>query len=477
MTPAAESFRHAAARAAADEARQDFLRAGLATYGTAHESARRRFADWQAARARCHAVKLAALSRLDAHLLRFEEQIRGRGGHVFWAETAADARAYILDLARRHGVARAIKSKSMVSEEVHLGAALEEAGIEAVETDLGEFIVQLRHEPPFHIVTPAMHLRRAEIAALFQRELGTPATADSAEELAAAARRALRHKFLAADMGITGANFWIAGEGLVAITENEGNARLTAALPRLHVVLTGIEKVLPRLADLALFWPVLAASGTGQSITCYNTLVGGPRQPDENDGPEEFHVVLLDNGRTALLADPERRDVLACIRCGACLNVCPVFHAIGGHAYGATYSGPIGAVLTPHLRGLAEFGHLSYASSLCGACTEACPVQIDLHRHLVRDRRDMVARGLRPSRERSALRLWTWLVSDARRFARAGALLRWSLRLKNALLREGGVLDPLRPWTRARAFPPPPPESFRQWWRRRAAPPAKGRRD
>ncbi|HZT73408.1 MAG TPA: LutB/LldF family L-lactate oxidation iron-sulfur protein [Terriglobales bacterium] len=475
---AERQFRRAGARAAADAARQDFLRAGLAGYGHAAAGARRRFADWSAARDRCQEVKAEALAHLDAYLLRFEERVVARGGHVFWAETAAAARDYILGVARRHGARRVIKSKSMVSEEVRLTPALEAAGIATVETDLGEFIVQLRREPPFHIVTPAMHLRRGEIAALFQRELGAPPGADSAEELAGAARRALRDQFLAAEMGITGANFLIAEEGLVAITENEGNARLCSSLPRVHVVLTGLEKVLPRLADLGLFWPVLAAAGTGQPITCYNSLIGGPRQPEERDGPEEFHVVLLDNGRSALLADRERRDTLACIRCGACLNVCPVFHTIGGHAYGATYSGPIGAVLMPQLGGLERFGHLAFASSLCGACTEACPVKIDLHRHLIRNRRDAVAAGRGRRREGWAVRAWAWLAADPRRYQRAGAVLRRLLRVRRVLPGEGGMLDPLRPWTRARALPAPPAESFREWWRRRtAAPPARDSHD
>jgi L-lactate dehydrogenase complex protein LldF len=460
------SFEQAATRAAHDRPQQETVRTSLGTYNRALNAGRERFASWSEARHRARAVKADAVAHLGEYLEQFEARITSRGGHVFWAETAAAARDYILDLARRRGVRSVIKSKSMVSEEVHLGAALEGAGLEAVESDLGEFIVQLRNEPPYHIVTPAMHLRRAQIAALFQQKLGTPAGADSAEDLTMAARHYMRARFASAGMGITGANFLIADAGMVAITENEGNARLTASLPRVHVVLTGIEKILPRLTDLALFWPLLSTAGTGQAITCYSSLIGGPRQPGEADGPEEFHVVLLDNGRTRVLADQERRDTLQCIRCGACLNVCPVFHTIGGHAYGTTYSGPIGAVLTPLLRGEKEFGHLSFASSLCGACTEICPVEIDLHHHLIENRRDSALQHVRPLPERIGMRAFRWLMSDAARYARLAQLARHLLRFKNAWVPEGSPLDLLRPWTASRDLPEPPRESFREWWQR-----------
>ena len=248
---------------------------------------------------------------------------------MFWAETAEDARAHILQLARQHGVEKVVKSKSMTTEEIHLNDALEAAGIHTVETDLGEYICQIRGEPPYHIVTPVMHLTKADIARTFQEKLGTPPT-DSAEELTMIARARLRQEFLTADMGITGANFAIADTGMVAITENEGNARLSFSLPRVHVAIVGIEKLIPRFEDLALFWPLLSGSGTGQAITAYSSLIGGPRQEREADGPREFHVILLDNGRTRLLADSEQRDALHCIRCGACLNACPIYKGPSG---------------------------------------------------------------------------------------------------------------------------------------------------
>jgi L-lactate dehydrogenase complex protein LldF len=356
-----------------------------------------------------------------------------------------------------------VKSKAMTSEEIHLNEALEDAGMEVVESDLGEFIVQLRREVPYHIVFPAMHLTRGQISDLFHRELGTAPT-DQPEQLTMIARQVLRQKYLSADAGITGANFAIAETGMISITENEGNARLTAALPPVMITLLGVEKVLPRLSDLSLFLPMLASAGTGQALTCYNSLYGGPRQPGETDGPVEFHVVLLDNTRTALLADPDARDALRCIRCGACLNACPVFRNIGGPAYGTTYSGPIGSVITPHLRGLGEWHHLSSASSLCGACTETCPVKIDLHHHLLRNRR--VAARARPNRlERLAYRLFAFVVNRPAIYQAAKAFARLLQPLHRAV--RGTPLDPAAAWTKTRDLPPIAPVTFKEWWRRR----------
>jgi L-lactate dehydrogenase complex protein LldF len=404
------------------------------------------------------------MNHLDRYLLEFEQRTKERGTHVFWAKDAAEARQYILDLAARNGVRTVVKSKSMVTEEIHLSKALEARNVKVFETDLGEFIVQLRDEPPYHIVTPAMHLTRDDIAALFKEKLGDVDTNDP-PELVAAARRALRRAFFSAEMGISGANFLVADAGMIAITTNEGNADLGISLPRIHVAVVGIEKVVPRLADLALLWPVLATAGTGQPITCYNTLIGGPRGPNEFAGPEEFHVVLLDNGRTELLADPEQRDALQCIRCGACLNACPVYRTVGGHTYGTTYQGPIGSVLTPHFRGLHDFQHLSYASSLCGACTDVCPVKIDLHHHLLHNRRNSVAAHERPWTERVGFSLWRWAMSGPRRFARMGAMGRTAVRIVYKLGLAGTLLDPARPWTKEHAPLTIPEKSFRSLWR------------
>ncbi|MGZ4814619.1 MAG: lactate utilization protein B, partial [Terriglobales bacterium] len=364
---AASEFLQRSIDKSADLTHRNIIRKNIDHYDAAVLRGKARFADWEAARERCAAIKHEAIENLDQLLIEFESKILSRGGHIFWAENSEEARDYVAKLASDRGVKRVVKSKSMVTEEIHLTPALEKLGCEVVETDLGEYIVQLRNEPPYHIVTPAMHLTRVQIAELFREKL-EGVTSDEPTELVAAARRKLRAAFLSAEMGISGANFLVADAGVVAISTNEGNGRLCTTLPKIHVVVTGIEKVIPRMRDLGILWPTLATAGTGQSVTTYNTLIGGPRTSDEIDGPEEFHVVLVDNGRSELLADLEQRDALRCIRCGACLNACPVYRNIGGHTYATTYQGPIGSVLTPHFRGH-EFDHLSYASTLCGNCT------------------------------------------------------------------------------------------------------------
>jgi L-lactate dehydrogenase complex protein LldF len=462
MSTTARQFLDDAAQKAADLPHRVVIQKAIASYDAAVARGRARFAGpdgwpgWQTARSIAARIKWDAVNHLDRCLEQFERRVIENGGQVAWAETAADARDYIIGLAQRRGVRKVVKSKSMVTEEIHLNDALHAAGIHSVETDLGEFICQIRNEPPYHIVTPVMHLTKADIARDFHQKLGAPQT-DNAEELTMIARQRLRREFLQADMGITGANFLVADTGMIAITENEGNARLSFSLPPIHVVVAGIEKVVPRLEDLALLWPLLATSGTGQHLTGYNSLVGGPRRDTEADGPREFHVVLLDNGRTRLLADAEQRDALHCIRCGACLNGCPIYRNVGGHAYHTTYQGPIGAVITPHLRGAEQWSHLSYASSLCGNCTDVCPVGIELHHHLLQNRRNAVARKLDHPLQRLAFRVWLWTMQNPRRYRLATALGRRALRSRLAR-------PLLRPWTDTRAFAPPPSRSFRQWW-------------
>jgi L-lactate dehydrogenase complex protein LldF len=466
MNSAAQEFLRKGAEKACDPLHRKIIERNMATYYNNVAVGKKRFADWEAARRRATEIKWEAINHLDKYLLEFEQRVTERGGHVFWAANAEEARRYISDLATARGVHRVVKSKSMVTEEIHLTPALEKAGIEVFETDLGEFIVQLRNEPPYHIVTPAMHLTRVEIAELFKEKL-EGVTSDDPQELVAAARRALRKAFFSAEMGITGANFLVADAGMIALTTNEGNGRLGTTLPRIHVAITGIEKVVPRLADLAIMWPTLTTIATGQRLSAYKTLIGGPRQAGEVDGPEEFHVVLLDNGRTELLADPEQREVLHCIRCGACLNVCPVYCKIGGHAYGTTYQGPIGSVLTPHLRGLSEFQHLSSASSLCGACSATCPVQINLHHHLLQNRRNAVQQTKRPLMEKAGFRLWRWTMSSPARLGFFGKIGRRTLRFVRAFKLTGTVADPMRKWNEYRAAPDVPRESFRELWRKR----------
>ncbi len=343
------------------------------------------FRDWQEARKQAAAVKDYALAHLPDLLETFEEKLTARGGKVLWAEDAAEAQQHVLAILKEVGARKIVKSKTMVSEEIELNELLEEHKYEVLETDLGELIVQLAGEKPYHIVTPAMHKTKEEIGELFHQTLHTPRT-DDAEELTMAAREHLRQQFVTADVGITGCNFLIADQGAIAVTENEGNARLTMSCPPVHIVLAGMEKMLPRLADLPLFLPLLATSGTGQQVTSYNSVVRGPRQEGEVDGPGQMIVILIDNGRSKIYQKERFREVLRCIRCGSCLNACPIFKSVGGHTYHTTYQGPIGSVLTPQFKGVAEWSHLSQASSLCGACSEACPVHIELHELLLANR-------------------------------------------------------------------------------------------
>lgn len=465
MKALVRQFKTQARRLTADLRHRDLIQSALLNYETVRDKTKAAFQDWAAARQAAAETKWEAINHLDKYLIEFSRNLESRGARVHWASTGEQARDIILEIIRQKKARSIIKSKAMTSEEIHLNKALEEEGFEVVESDLGEFIVQLRKETPYHIVFPAMHLTRGDISQLFTQELGSAPT-QNPEDLTLIARRVLRQKYLSADIGLTGANFAIAETGMISITENEGNARLTAALPKVMVTLLGIEKILPRLEDLALFLPMLATIGTGQALTCYNSFYGGPRQPGEPDGPEEFHVVLLDNRRTQLLADAEQRDSLHCIRCGGCLNVCPIFRNVGGHTYGTTYSGPIGSVITPHLRGLQDWKHLSYASSLCGACTEICPVKIDLHHHLLQNRRNAVRQ--RPSLfEKMAFKLFAMVMNRPalyRGLKTAGRFLQHA----HPLI-KGTRLDPARAWTRTRELPPLAPRTFKEYWAKRAA--------
>ena len=459
----AAKFKSSSTKLTADLVHRAKIRSALGSYEKARAGTTAHYQDWQAARAGASALKWEAINHLDTYLVEFTDKLTARGTKVFWASNGQEARDYVIALAKEKEARSIIKSKSMTSEEIHLNEALRQAGYEVVESDLGEYIVQLREEAPYHLVFPAMHLTRHEISDLFQEKLHSQPT-DSPEELTMIARRELRMKYLQADIGISGANFGVAETGMISITENEGNARLTTALPKVHVALMGIEKIVPKLADLALFLPMLATAGTGQQITCYNSLIGGPRQRNEPDGPEEFHLILLDNQRTQLLADAEQRDALHCIRCGACLNVCPIYRNIGGHSYATTYQGPIGSVITPHLRGLMDWKHLSYASSLCGACTETCPVKIDLHHHLLHNRRNAVTQRPDPA-EQFAFRAFAFLT-------RFPGLINWLARLSRPLMPLANAArsilpPPVKGWVASRDLPPIAAKSFRDYWRTR----------
>jgi L-lactate dehydrogenase complex protein LldF len=402
MGSTAEDFLVASEEKAFNMDHRRIINNSIDKYSAAATSGISRIANLDNAKKKGHVVKWKVMENLDKFLPEFESNFQRRGGKVIWANDAEEANREILNIIQRAKAKTVVKSKSMVTEEIHLNEFLKQNGVESLETDLGEYIVQLLGQAPYHIVTPAMHLSKEDIAQLFNKHFGTPIDA-TPEQLTLKARELLRDKYLQADVGITGANFLLADTGSVAISENEGNARLCTTFPRIHIAVVGIEKIIPSITDLDLFWPMLSTHGTGQNLTVYNTILSGPRQGNETDGPEEMYVVLLDNGRTNLLAQKDQRQGLYCIRCGACLNVCPVYQNIGGHTYNTTYSGPIGSIITPHTDGMAEFKHLSYASSLCGSCTEVCPVKIDIHKMLLLNRRDAVNEGLVTTKER-----WGW---------------------------------------------------------------------
>src|SRR6201989_417229 len=401
----AEEFLVAAEEKAFDVDHRRIINYNIGKYNAAVARGLSKIANLDTAKKKGHVIKWKVMENLDKILPEFEANFQKRGGKVIWANDAEEANREILNIIQKAGAKMVVKSKSMVTEEIELNEYLEANHIESLETDLGEYIVQLLGQRPYHIVTPAMHLSKEDIAKLFNEKFGTPLDF-TPEQLTLKARELLREKYVHADVGITGANFLIADTGSIAISENEGNARLSTSFPKIHIAIVGIEKIIPSMADLDLFWPMLATHGTGQNLTVYNTILSGPRQQTETDGPEEMYVILLDNGRTNLLAQKDQRQGLYCIRCGACLNACPVYKNIGGHTYNTTYSGPIGSIITPHLKGMKEFKHLSYASSLCGKCSEVCPVKIEIHKMLLLNRRDAVQEHLVNTKEKWGWALW-----------------------------------------------------------------------
>lgn len=405
MSEASENFIAKSTIRSADLEHRRKINFNINQYNAKVPEGKTQFSNLQLARETAKNRKWHAIETLDERLLEFETNFTKRGGKVIWAEDAAQALEAVVDICRKVNCKTLVKSKSMVTEEIHLNDELYKHGIESVETDLGEYIQQLDGEPPYHIVTPAMHKSKEDVARLFADKLGTPSHLNP-QELTLVARNILRRKYTSAEVGVTGANFIIPDIGGVAVTENEGNARLSCAFPKTHIVIVGIEKVIPSITDLGLFWPLLSTYGTGQQVTVYNSIITGPRPANENDGPENMYVILLDNGRTNVLMNPQQRQSLYCIRCGACLNVCPVYKNIGGHSYGTTYSGPIGSVLTPNLKSMNEFKHMSYASSLCGACTEVCAVKINLHELLLDNRHQSVEDHYPALSEKLAWKMW-----------------------------------------------------------------------
>lgn len=436
MTEEAHDFRQRAEAKAGDERHRRMLLKVIGNYDVQVDAMKQsQFEDWQAARRLARDVKDQALDELPELLEQFETKAQARGTQVRWARDTEEARRIIGEVVERLDAKRVVKSKSMTTEEIELNELLEERGVEVVESDLGELIVQLAHEKPYHIVTPAMHKTRGEISELFQKELGSAPTTDP-EALTLVARDHLRDIYTTADIGITGANFIVADDGAIAITENEGNARLSTSCPKVHVAIVGIEKVVPRLSQLALFWPLLATSGTGQHITCYSSVIRGPRQEGERGGPDEMIVILLDNGRSRIYADEKLRQSLRCIRCGACLNACPVFRTVGGHAYNTPYSGPIGSAITPHLRPLDTWQHLPFASSLCGACSDVCPVSIDIHHLLLENRLRAAEAGVTSGSWKWLLRVWAWVMRARWRVAWFRWWGRWVARVVPSLVPE-----------------------------------------
>ena len=438
---------------AADKEHRRKINFNIGKYNAVVPQGKQQFMDVNLVREKAKNLKWKAIDTLDKQLENFEAQITKRGVKVIWAETAEQALEEVGKICKAKNCKTLVKSKSMVTEEIHLNHYLEENGIESVETDLGEYIQQLDGEPPYHIVTPAMHKSKEDVAKLFAEKLGTSPKA-TPQELTLTARAVLRKKYVQAEVGVTGANFIIADIGGIAVTENEGNARLSCAWPKTHIVIAGIEKVIPAMTDLGLFWPLLSTFGTGQKITVYNTIITGPRQPGETDGPDEMYVILLDNGRTNILENPKQRESLYCIRCGACLNACPVYKNIGGHAYEATYSGPIGSVITPHLKGMDDWKHLSYASSLCGNCTEVCAVRINLHELLLENRHEAVQSGYSSFGERMAWKMW-----------RMAMLRRSWMNMAGGSTKNWVVNSMLKGWKETRGKMEFPKKSFNQMWR------------
>ena len=447
-----ETFDENAKAALADSQLRGALRNATSLFGQRRLAATKTVTDWEGLRTQARTIKDDVLLHLDQYLEKFVANAESRGAQFHWARDAAEANSIICTLATGRGARVVVKSKSMTTEETHLNTALEAAGMQVVETDLGEYIIQLAEETPSHIIAPAIHKTRRQIADLFTAELGMVPTEDVAQ-LTSTARVTLRDRFAAADVGISGVNFGVAETGTIVIVENEGNIRLTTSLPRMHIALMGIEKVIPRFSDTDVFLKLLPRSGTGQRLTTYQSFITGIKRRATDEGPEELHIVLLDNGRSRMLAHPVTRQSLACIRCGACLNACPVYQQIGGHAYGSVYPGPIGAVITPQLMGIEKTSQLPYASSLCGACREVCPVKIDIPRLLLHLRGEITPRKGSLG-ERLAFKLWARVMMSPTLYkmsAVAGRLVQRIVPLSRA-------------WTSGRDLRPIEARSFHDLW-------------
>ena len=462
-----EAFDRGVARALGDPVIQEVTRSGQDYMQALQEQAHREL-DWPAWLDAVEAVRSHTIANLDHYVAQFADNVERLGGQVYCAADAAEAREYVAALVKRKGARLVVKSKSMVTEEIALNEALEAIGAEVVETDLGELIVQLAGEKPFHIVAPAAHKSLAQIRDLFSTLAGEELAAD-AGVLTTFARRVLREKFLAADVGISGCNFGVAATGTVVLVTNEGNGRMTTTLPQTHIVVMGVERLVPDLQSLEPILAVLPWAGAGERITAYVTAINGPRRPGDGDGPEELHVVLVDNGRSSILGSKYEK-ILHCIRCGACLDVCPVYRKIGGHAYDSTYPGPIGAVLSPLLDGLERHPELPFASSLCGACSEVCSARIPLADYLLELRADAVEAGADGASWTAGFRGFAEATRRPRLWALGERVARVALRPFERRGRVRGGPGLLRLWTRSRDFPPLARRSFRELWQRRRPP-------
>lgn len=427
----------------------------MSKYDAAVDKGKLRYTNLELAKQRASYRKEQIMQNWDKYLIEFEQNMIQRGVKVFWAQNEKEVIEQLISILQQKEAKVLVKSKSMTTEEIELNHHLEKIGIESVETDLGEFIVQVAGEKPYHIVTPAMHKSKEEIAELFNKHFDTPISS-TPTEMTNFVRGVLREKFISADIGVTGANFLIADSGAIALTENEGNGLMSVSFPKTHIVIAGIEKIIPSIDDLDLFWPLLATHGTGQKMTVYNTLFHSCKKENEIDGPEEMYVFLLDNGRTHLFEQDDQHEALKCIRCGACLNACPVYKNIGGYTYNATYSGPIGSIITPHFNGMEQFKHLSFASSLCGKCTEVCPVKIDIHKLLLYNRRDSVDAGLSPKKEKLAMQGFQFAMTH-RKLQNLG-----SSKLKNVAAQKLASAA----WGEKRQFPELK-DTFNKRWRKK----------
>jgi len=471
MKPTPQQFKKIAAQTLSNEKIQNNLLRIYDRFDLERQKAADATPNWEHMRERARVIKNHTIANLDYYLKQVHTNVTNTGGKVYFAKDGASASKYVLDLARKHQVKTVIKGKSMISEEMGLNRQLIDDGIETVETDLGEYLIQLRNETPYHIIAPAIHMSKEDVSTTLHEKIGTPLY-ENIEELAGAARQQLRGKFIKADMGVTGGNFIVAESGTLVLVTNEGNGRMCTSMPKIHVAIVGMEKIVPSLEDMGIFLRLLIRSATGQRITSYVTMVDGPRRDNDEDGPQEFHLVIVDNGRTKLLKDPDMREALNCIRCGACLNACPVYRKVGGHSYGWVYSGPIGAIVSPVLTNLSDAKDLPFASSLCGACREACPVKINIPRMLLHLRKEVTEGTTYPGQknvslvEKLAMKGWRLSVSNT-----------FTLRLSNLMGRlaqwpfvKGNRLETLPPplsgWTRYRSFPALSSNPFRNRWKK-----------